>query len=57
MTTVKAMRGSQGSWDVEVTYADGNKEILPTAHRYFWRVDRAGPYYQRGPSTSRYTFD
>lgn len=50
MTTVKTMRGSQGSWDVEVTYADGSKEILPTVHRYFWKVDLAGPYYQRGPA-------
>jgi hypothetical protein len=50
MTTsppVKKIRGCQGSWDVEVTYADGSKETLPTAHQYFWKVDQAGPYYQR----------
>jgi hypothetical protein len=43
-------RGTQGSWNVEVTYADGTKEVLPTAHRLFWKVDRDGPYFQRGPS-------
>ena len=53
MTTlpvVKKIRGSQGSWDVEVIYADDSKETLPTAHKYFWKVDQAGPYYQRGPA-------
>ena len=47
---VKRLRGSQGSWDVEVTYADGSKEVLPTAHQLFWKVDQNGPYYQRGPA-------
>ena len=47
---VKRLRGSQGSWDVEVTYADGSKEVLPTAHQLFWKVDQTGPYYQRGPA-------
>jgi len=47
---VKTLWGSQGSWDVEVTYVDGSKEVLPTAHRLFWKVDQTGPYYQRGPA-------
>ena len=36
--TVKSIRGSQGKWDVEVTYSDGSRETLPTAHRYFWKA-------------------
>jgi hypothetical protein len=58
MTTlppVKTIRGSQGSWDVEVTYADGSKEVLPTAHRYFWKVDQTGPYYQRDPADASWS--
>jgi hypothetical protein len=53
MTTlplVKTIRGTQGSWDVEVAYADGSKETLPTAHKHFWKVDHGGPYYERGPT-------
>ena len=50
LPTIKTLRGRQGSWDVEVTYADGSKEVLPTAHQLFWKVDQTGPYYQRGPA-------
>jgi|SRR6516164_4801101 hypothetical protein len=43
--TVKSIRGSQGKWDVDVTYSDGSRETLPTAHRYFWK---GGDVYHRG---------
>jgi hypothetical protein len=41
---VKRITGSQGSWDVRVTYTDGTSQMLPTAHKEFWKGDR----YERG---------
>jgi hypothetical protein len=31
-----AIRGSQGSWEADVTYEDGSKEKLACLHAYFW---------------------
>jgi hypothetical protein len=55
----KGIRGAQGSWDVVVTYTDGTKQTLPTAHKFFWkgrnRYERGGPddptweYYRAQP--------
>ncbi len=28
-----------------MTYPDGRKEVLPCVHKYFWKVDQRGPYY------------
>jgi hypothetical protein len=44
MPVVKKIVGSQGSWDVRVFYTDGTTEIMPTAHKEFFKGDR----YERG---------
>ena len=44
MQNVK-IRGSQGSWEAQVTYPDGRKEILPCVHQHFWKSGPSGPGY------------
>lgn len=39
------IKGSQGSWDAEVTYEDGRKETLACLHAYFWKTTPKGPMY------------
>jgi hypothetical protein len=47
MPEVKDVLGSQGSWDVRVYYTDGTSEMMPTAHKAFWRPGNP-PRYERG---------
>ena len=39
------IKGSQGSWEAEVTYGDGTKEVLACVHQHYWRNGPSGPYY------------
>lgn len=39
------IRGSQGSWDAEVTYPDGRTERLPCVHAHYWQKEPTGNYY------------
>lgn len=43
---VTKFKGSQGSWDAEVTFSDGSKEVLPCVHKHFFKRDAAGFYYE-----------
>lgn len=42
---VKKFKGSQGNWDAEVFYSDGSKEVLPCVHKYYFKRDVDGFYY------------
>ena len=44
MQTVK-IKGSQGSWEAEVTYPDGRQEVLACVHEYFWKKGPSGACY------------
>src|SRR4051794_13732606 len=39
------IKGSQGSWDAEITYEDGRKETLACLHAHFWKTTPQGPMY------------
>lgn len=42
---VSKFKGSQGSWEAEVTYSDGSSEALACVHKRFFKRDAAGFYY------------
>jgi len=42
---VTKFRGSQGSWEAEVTYSDGTKEVLACVHKHYFKRDAHGFYY------------
>jgi hypothetical protein len=39
------IRGSQGSWEAQVSYPDGRKEVLACVHQHFWKSGPSGPCY------------
>lgn len=36
---VTKFKGSQGSWEAEVTYSDGSKEVLACVHKHYFKRD------------------
>ena len=42
---VTKFKGSQGSWEAELTYSDGSKEVLPCVHKHYFKRDAAGFCY------------
>jgi hypothetical protein len=42
---VTKFKGSQGSWEAEVTYSDGSKEVLACVHKHYFKRDALGFYY------------
>jgi hypothetical protein len=42
---VTKFKGSQGSWEAEVTYSDGSKEVLACVHKLYFKRDADGFYY------------
>jgi hypothetical protein len=41
-----ATHRSQGSWEAEVTYSDGSREILACVHKHWFKRDAGGFYYE-----------
>jgi hypothetical protein len=46
---VTKFKGSQGSWEAEVTYSDGSKEVLACVHKHYFKRDADGFYYYHDP--------
>ena len=42
---VAKIKGSQGSWEAEVTYPDERKEVLACLHQYYMKGGPSGPTY------------
>ena len=42
---VTKFKSSQGSWEADVTYSDGGREVLACVHKYFFKRDAASFYY------------
>ena len=42
---VTKFKGSQGSWEAEVTYSDGSEEVLACVHKHYFKRGDAGYYY------------
>ncbi len=43
---VNKFKGSQGSWEAEVTYSDGSREVLACVHKHYFKRDADGFYYE-----------
>jgi hypothetical protein len=48
---VTKFKGSQGSWEAEVTYSDGSKEVLPCVHKHYFKRDADGFFHYEDPWT------